>query len=103
MNPRRDRLQHAFGIIYEEPVSIRIYFTPQQAPYIRERQWHPSQQVEEQEDGGIILSLYAGGFYETKSWVLSHGEDARVIEPESLRQAILDELRSSLAAYEKNA
>jgi len=99
--PLEDRLRHSFGIIYEEPFASRIYFTPRQAPYIRERHWHPSQRFEEVEDGGLILHLYAGGFYELKSWILSHGADARVLEPVDLREEIVAELRALLADYEK--
>lgn len=100
--PLEDRLRHSFGIIYEEPFASKVYFTPNQAPYIRERLWHPSQRIEELPDGGLILHLFAGGWYELKSWVLSHGADARVLEPESLREEIAEDLRTLLAEYEKN-
>ncbi|MCC7264229.1 MAG: WYL domain-containing transcriptional regulator [Candidatus Latescibacteria bacterium] len=99
--PPEDRLRHSFGIIYEEPFASKVRFTPDQAPYVRERLWHPSQRIEEQEDGGLILHLFAGGRYELKAWVLSHGADAELLEPDDLRQEIATELVASLKAYQK--
>jgi proteasome accessory factor B len=99
--PIEDRLRHAFGIVYEDPIVSRIRFSVDQAPYIRERLWHPSQRIEELEDGGLILHLYAGGLYELKSWILSQGAAAEVLEPESLRLEIIAELHALLAAYGK--
>ena len=66
-------------------MDVVVRFTEGQAPYIRERIWHPSQDLEELEDGRVVLRLRAGGFYEIKSWALSFGAAAEVREPEELR------------------
>ena len=42
-----ERLSNAFGISSEEPMDVVVRFTEEQAPYIRERIWHPSQKLEE--------------------------------------------------------
>ena len=97
-----ERLEHSFGVIYEDPFDVKVRFSPEQAPYIRERIWHPTQEIEEQEDGSIVLSLHAGGQYEIKSWILSHGASARVLEPDWLRDQIVEELRSGLESYQKD-
>ena len=97
-----ERLEHSFGVIYEDPFDVKVQFSPEQAPYIRERIWHPTQQIEELEDGGIILSLHAGGQYEIKSWILGHGSSARVLEPDWLRDQVVEELRSGLESYQKD-
>ena len=61
----------------------KVRFSAWQARYIKQRTWHPSQEIEELDNGEIILSFQAGGFYEIKSWILSHGADAEVLEPAS--------------------
>jgi predicted DNA-binding transcriptional regulator YafY len=38
-----------------------------------------------------------------KSWILSFGETARVIEPKELADAVVKELRGALAAYDGRA
>ncbi len=41
------------------------------------------------------------GTVELLSWVLSFGDHAKVLEPESLRKEIADELKRAAAQYEK--
>ena len=94
-----NRIQQAFGITLEDPIDVKIRFSAWQARYIKQRTWHPSQKIKELDDGEIILSFKAGGFYEIKSWILSHGADAKVLEPASLREAIIEELKKNLNLY----
>lgn len=91
-----ERVSNAFGIISEEPMEVVVRFTKAQAPYIRERIWHPSQKLEELVDGRVVLRLRAGGFYEIQSWVLSFGSAAEVLEPEELRDAVRAEMLGAL-------
>lgn len=88
-----NRIQQAFGITLEDPIDVKIRFSAWQARYIKQRIWHPSQKIEELDDGKIILSFQASGFYDIKSWILSHGADAKVLEPASLRKEIIEELK----------
>ncbi|MDE3000455.1 MAG: transcriptional regulator [Gemmatimonadota bacterium] len=96
-----EQLRQAFGVVLESPISVRVRFTASQAPYIRQRIWHPSQEIEELDDGRIILSFEAGGRYEIKSWILSHGASAEVLAPASLREEIIDEMEKNLSFYKK--
>ena len=98
-----ERLSNAFGISSEEPMDVVVRFTEEQAPYIRERIWHPSQELEELEDGRVVLRLRAGGVYEIKSWVLSFGAAAEVLEPEELRAAVREEMRAALGLEDEDA
>ena len=98
-----ERLSNAFGISSEEPMDVVVRFTEEQAPYIRERIWHPSQELEELEDGRVVLRLRAGGFYEIKSWVLSFGAAAEVLEPEELQEAVRGEMRAALGLDDEGA
>ena len=94
--PIDERVSNAFGVSYEDPMDVAVRFTKEQAPYIRERIWHPSQELEELPDGRVVLRLRAGGFYEIRSWVLSFGAAAEVLEPEKLREAVREEMRAAL-------
>ena len=98
-----ERLSNAFGVSFEEPMDVVVRFTEEQAPYIRERTWHPSQELEELDDGRVVLRLRAGGFYEIKSWVLSFGATAEVLEPEELREAVREEMRAALGLDDEGA
>jgi predicted DNA-binding transcriptional regulator YafY len=93
------RLRDTFGIIAGEPFEARVRFTPAQARYIRERVWHASQRLDDQPDGGVIVTLQAASPYEIRAWVLSHGAAAQVLAPAWLRQQVQTELATALAGY----
>lgn len=44
----------AFNMIWGETQEVKIRFSPWQARFIRERTWHPSQQIESQTGGSMI-------------------------------------------------
>lgn len=80
-----EQLRNAFGIVEESAVPVRVRFSAVVAHAVRDRIWHPSQKVEDLDDGGIILSFEAGGSMEIVSWVLSYGRHAEILEPPALR------------------
>lgn len=95
-------LEHAFGIeVGEEPTEVAIYFNSYVARFLRETDLHSSQEIEEQNDGGIIIRMRLSGLGEVKRWVMSFGMNAKVLEPAKLKQEVLQEYRDAVAAYEK--
>ena len=85
----------------EDPMDVKVRFSAWQARFIKQRIWHPSQEIEELDNGEIILSFQASGFYDIKSWILSHGADAEVLEPADLREEIIKELEKKMDFYKK--
>jgi len=75
----------------EETVTIRARFDQTQSRWIRERTYHSTQTVMEQDDGSVIVSLCVSGTAEAKRWLLSFGATVEVLEPEALRREIADE------------
>ncbi len=82
-----------------EEAEVAIWFNPQKAHFIRERQWHPTQQIEEREDGSLVLRMKTTGLVEVKNWVLQFGSNARVLEPESLCEDCVAEIEDMLEVY----
>jgi predicted DNA-binding transcriptional regulator YafY len=80
--------RESFGVVWEKPMNVTIRFSADQAPYVRERTWHPTQRIHELPDGRIELSLQAGGTFEIARWVLGWGDAAEVIGPASLREHV---------------
>jgi predicted DNA-binding transcriptional regulator YafY len=76
----------------EEMVTVRARFSPYQARWIRERRYHPSQETEELEDGGLLLTLRVAGTAEVRRWLLGYGREVEILEPASLRQEIAEEI-----------
>lgn len=89
----------SFGVVHEPATTVRIRFEKGWAPYVEERTWHPSQTLLRHADGSIELSMEVGGASELRSWVLSFGAGAEVIEPASLRSDVARELSAACARY----
>ena len=92
-------LESAFDIVYEDPVKVKIWFSAEQARYIKERKWSKTQEIIDQEDGSIILSMETSGWWDVKRWVLSYGKGAKVLEPEAFRMEIAEELKAAGSVY----
>ena len=92
-------LEEAFDLVYDDPVTVKIHFSSDQARYITERTWAKEQSANLLEDGSVRLEMKTSGWLDVKKWVLSFGNGAEVIEPIQLREEVADELRSALARY----
>ena len=92
-------LGSSFGVINEPATRVRIRFDRSWATYVEERTWHPSQSLKPGSGGSVELSMEVGGTEELRSWILSFGSGAEVLEPESLRAEVLREIQASLARY----
>jgi predicted DNA-binding transcriptional regulator YafY len=71
-----------------------LRFAPTIATYIRERIWHPSQQITEQPDGSVELEFETAGWKELVRWILSWHPDVEVLEPLRLRERIREKLNA---------
>ena len=95
-------LASAFGVISDpDTQKVRVRFEPDWAAWVAERTWHPSQRVEPQPGGALELAMQVAGLAEVKSWVLSFGAGARVLEPEALRRDVEQELAKALRTYRR--
>lgn len=74
----------AMGVRQGEAFTIRARFTAEAAPYVAERQWSEDQNVQELEDGSIILTASMSSVSECVSWLLSFADQARLLEPDWL-------------------
>jgi predicted DNA-binding transcriptional regulator YafY len=94
------RLRDSFGVITgsgEHRVIIR--FDEWVADYIREKRWHPSQELHERPDGGVELRLRLSSLTEVQRWILSWGGRAVVVAPDELARSVRREAAGILALY----
>lgn len=92
-------LQNAFGIISGKPHRVLLRFAPHVALYVRERHWHPTQQIREEIGGGLVLEMDVAVTAELRNWVLGFGAGVEVIAPTALRNEVRDEMLEALNAY----
>jgi hypothetical protein len=50
-------------------------------------------------DGSLLMTLEASDVLELKRWILGFGQEAEVLEPKELRQAIRQEAEALLTQY----
>lgn len=97
-------LRSHFGVFAgEKQYNVKIWFSPDAAPFIRERDWHPSQKIRDNKDGSLVLSLQISHLFEIRKWVLSYGGDAKVLAPKELRKAVHKDLRAALRMYGRDS
>ena len=98
-----DAFAHSLGVHQGTPEAIEIVFEPQMSRHIRGRIWHPSQQIEERPDGGLLLRLTVSNDWALRSWILGFGALARVVAPPHLAAQILEEVERTRVRYRPQA
>jgi len=91
------RLRDSFGVLTGRgEFDVLIRFDELVADYIREKRWHPSQQLAELEDGGVQLRLKLSSLAEIQRWILSWGGRAAVLAPVELAESVKAAARAIL-------
>jgi predicted DNA-binding transcriptional regulator YafY len=93
-------LGSSFGVIAEQAVRVQIRFDRRWASYVQERTWHESQSFEKGPGETVELSMDVGSTPDLRTWVLSFGSGAEVLEPDELRSEVARELKDALGRYE---
>jgi len=95
-------LEHSWRIMGgDQPVEVILRFVAEAAPYVRERTWHPSQEIESAPDGGLVLNLCIAEPREMLPWIRSWGAQVEVLAPDWLRERVADEMKSASELYSR--
>jgi proteasome accessory factor B len=97
-DPKRHEAE-AFGVVWEKPVTVVLRFRADQAPYVTEREWHPTQRFRTLRDGRLEMTFRAGGRFEITRWVLGWGDAVEVVRPATLRAAIAAQAARMASSY----
>jgi predicted DNA-binding transcriptional regulator YafY len=95
-----DLFGSSMGAFWAPPERIEVEFDRTVAPFVRGRIWHDSQQITEQPDGRLRMTLDVSNDWALRSWLLGFGAGVRVIAPTALATAIASELSRALVAYQ---
>jgi predicted DNA-binding transcriptional regulator YafY len=82
------------------PIKVVIELDATAARGVRDARLHPSQKSLAIAGGGVRLTLQLDDPSLLVGWVLGFGSSAQVVEPESLREQVRDELQATLANYD---
>ncbi len=93
-----------FGVHWsDDEYAVKIKFNKTVAGYLKERKWHPSQQLEERSDGSVILSLTVNHLLELKRWILSWGSMAEVLEPKKFVEDVVKTIDEMKCIYRQSS
>lgn len=78
----------SFGSFHSDAEVSRVVwqFTPAAAATAREFEFHPNQEIAEQDDGGLIVTFEASGLVEMAWHLYKWGDAVEVIEPTTLKE-----------------
>ena len=91
--------RHSLSVYSGQPTSVTVWFAPTEARYVRERVWHPSQRLDDHEDGSLTAHLDVVADWGLEAWILGFGAGARVIGPDWLAARVAQRLSEARAGY----
>jgi predicted DNA-binding transcriptional regulator YafY len=79
-------------VFQEEPINVVWKFSPNAAQDASEFLFHPSQKLEPQKDGSLMVSFRAGGLLEMSWHLFTWGGEVEVIKPKRLVSMLQQEV-----------
>ena len=92
-------LEKSWDVMLGPDTYVVILFAPRVAPLIQEVNWHPTQQIQELDNGVIRFEVTVAGWREIGWWVLSWGDEATVVKPKALQKWIIRTARKMVKLY----
>lgn len=94
----------AWGIWFteKEPIEVELRFSKQVARRVLESRWHPSEEVNEQDDGSLMWRASIAEPQEMLPWIRGWGADVEVLRPQELRATLKNEAEKMTILYEKS-
>ncbi len=89
----------SFGVFQEEPQDVVLRFSPEAADDAGGWVFHPSQTMEHEADGSLILRFRAGGMQEICWHLFTWGTAVQIMAPQSLKHTLLDLLSEAASQH----
>ena len=98
----KEYFKHSFGIFIIQdhfPMEVLLSFDTQTAKYILTMPLHPSQEVVQESEDEVLISLKLYLTPDFLSEILSYGEKVKVLKPQSLIDQVKNSLKNSFSNY----
>lgn len=97
-----ERMERSFGgvILGDEEHRVVLEFSPAAAVRAAESHPVPGRTIEQLPGGGLRMEMTLPSLLDFLSWVLGWGPDVRVVEPEELREQVIESLKRASLNYE---
>jgi len=90
-------LETSFDLTLGDPIEVTVQFAPSAARRVRGRQWARDQEVTEHPDGRLSLTMKTSGKQDVLRWILSFGDQAKILHPPEL----VEELKAIISSLSK--
>ncbi len=95
------RIEESWGIwTSDHPQRVVLRFAGRLHDRLHETFWHPTQEMKIDAQGRIIWSAIVAEVQEMKPWIRGWGADVEVLEPSSLREEVITEIKKLLHTYQ---
>lgn len=91
--------ERSFGVFQEKPFDVVWRFSPTVAADARQFLFHPTQRLEEQADGSLIVRFRAGGALEMCWHLFTWGGEVEVLKPKHLRTLVRAQIKTIENSY----
>lgn len=86
----------------DEKHKIKLWLSPFWAERVKPRMLVADQKITKNEDGSIIFECTVNALNEIAGWIVSRGVGVKVLEPEELKDEVINLARGALNNYSKN-
>ena len=83
-----------FGVYQGEIYDVKLLFDKSIAEDILCYNFHPTQKIEQQADGNVIVTFQASGTLEIIWHLFKWGSNVKILSPEKLKKAYADYIKS---------
>lgn len=90
----------SFGIYQDQVEDVVLRVSPEGASEARGWRWHPTQAVEDQTDGSVVVRFRASGMRELAWHLFTWGEQVAIVAPERLKAVMAEELAAARRALD---
>lgn len=85
--------------VFDQLETVKLRFNQRISDAVLLTRWHPSQLIQKQNDGSIIMTVKVRNSIHFRSWVLMWGNEVEILEPEILRHQIGKVAQSLVEIY----
>jgi len=89
-----------FGVFTGQLETIELLVNPNFTKWFRERQWHPTQEIIENQDNTLTIKMTVPVTPDFLTWLIGWSEGVIVLSPPSLRDLLKQKLSKILSQYE---
>ncbi|MBB4083537.1 helix-turn-helix transcriptional regulator [Brevundimonas lenta] len=90
----------SFGIYQDEIEDVVLRISPEGAAEARAWRWHPTQTIENEADGSVVVRFRASGMRELAWHLFTWGEQVAIVQPQRLKAVMAGELQAAARALD---